>query len=409
MAGLAQKGGSVWSHLRFGASPEAIKTIRIAAGGADLILGCDMIVAGNSKTLAAARSGTRVLVNTREAMPGEFTRNADMRFPRDGLRKNMTDTVGEDNAEFVDAGRIATALMGDSIAANMFMLGFAYQRGLIPIGSEFIEAAIALNGVAQKMNSDAFLWGRRTAVDPQGVEKFMASQRAIPNAGVSPAPMESLDESIAWRMRFLVDYQNPGYAQRYRALVDRVRAVEAQQGAHGTPMTEAVAKYYFKLLAIKDEYEVARLHVHSGFLGSVAQQFEGDYKLVFNLAPPIFSQRDPSTGEPKKREFGPWVVPVLRGLAALRFVRGTVFDVFGYTTERRAEKMAIKQYEANIEAALLMLETSGPQPQNDLLVELASLPELVRGYGHVRARGMAQSKAREAELLAALPRGSNPV
>ncbi|MEO7851609.1 MAG: DUF6537 domain-containing protein, partial [Rubrivivax sp.] len=336
------------------------------------------------------------------AMPGEFTRNADMRFPRDGLRKNIVDAVGEGSAEFVDAGRIATALMGDSIAANMFMLGLAFQRGLIPISAESIEAAIVLNGVAQQMNKDAFLWGRRTAVDPQAVERLLASQRSNAATGVSPKPMKTLEESIAWRVQFLVAYQNPAYAQRYRALVDRVRVAEQRQDPDRTALTEAVGKYYFKLLAIKDEYEVARLHVQSGFLDGIAQQFEGDYKLSFNLAPPLLSKRDPSTGEPKKSEFGPWVLPILRVLAKLRFVRGSVFDVFGYTKERRIEQALIGQYETRIEHALSMLETSEGERHKDLLVELASLPELIRGYGHVRARGIELSRTREAELLNAM-------
>lgn len=405
MAGLAQKGGSVWSHLRFGASPEAIKTIRIAAGGADLVLGCDMIVAGNSKTLAATRRGsTRMLVNTQETMPGEFTRNADMQYPSGGLRKNVIDAVGEDCAEFVDAGRIATALMGDSIAANMFMLGFAYQRGLIPISAESIDAAIVLNGASQQMNKDAFLWGRRTAVDPKAVQRILASKRSASNAGVSPAPAKTLEEAIDLRKKFLKDYQNDAYVQRYMALLERVQTVEQRAFPGRTALTEATAKYYFKLLTIKDEYEVARLHVEGGFLDSVAQLFEGGYKLVFNLAPPLLSKRDPSTGEPKKSEFGPWIVPVFRILAKLRFLRGTALDVFGYTTERRVERALITRYETNIEKALSILEVTKDQTHHDTAVELASLPEQIRGYGHVRVRNIEPTRKREGDLLAALQR-----
>ena len=405
MAGLAQKGGSVWSHLRFGPSPEAIKTIRIAAGGADLVLGCDMIVAGNSKTLAATRHGsTRMLVNVQEKMPGEFARAADMQFPSGGLRGNVVDAVGEDCAEFVDAGRIATALVGDSIAANMFMLGFAYQRGLIPISATAIEAAIVLNGTAQQMNQDAFVWGRRTAVDPKAVERLLASKRSATGAGVSPAPVKTLDETIALRSQFLTDYQDAAYAQRYLDLVARVRVVEQQAFAGRSALAEAVAKYYFKLLAIKDEYEVARLHVHSGFLASVAQQFEGDYKLVFNLAPPGLSARDPATGELKKREFGPWIVPVFRVLAKLRGLRGTAWDVFGYSAERRGERALITRYEENISTALAVLERTRDSTHHDAAVSLACLPEQIRGYGHVRAKTLEPTRERENELLEALQR-----
>ncbi|VWB89282.1 indolepyruvate ferredoxin oxidoreductase family protein [Burkholderia lata] len=400
MAGLAQKGGSVWSHLRFGPTPDSIKTIRIAAGGADLVLGCDMIVAGNSKTLALARHGsTHILVNTQELMPGSFARDADMRFPTSSLHGNIIDAVGNKHAEFVDAGRVATALMGDSIAANMFMLGYAYQRGLIPLSADSIEAAIVLNGTAKQMNMDAFLWGRRTAWDPAAVESLLASKRGDQGDGVSPAPIDNLEEAIETRKRFLVEYQNDAYAERYAELVQRVNAVEQRAFPERRELTSAVAKYYFKLLAIKDEYEVARLHVQSRFLDHVAQRFEGDYKLVFNLAPPLLSKRDPSTGEPKKSEFGPWIIPVFRVLAKLRFVRGTKLDIFGYTAERRLERSLIKDYVDNIDKALNAIQVDQGQSRYDAALALATLPEQIRGYGHVRERSLEPVRKRERELL----------
>lgn len=403
MAGLAQKGGSVWSHLRFGKSPEAIKTIRIAAGGADLVLGCDMIVAGNSKTLAMARSGkTRMLVNTEETMPGHFARDAEMQYPSRGLSKNIVDAVGAEHAEFVDAGHIAVALLGDSIAANMFMLGFAYQRGLIPVSAEAIDKAIELNGAAQQMNRDAFLWGRRTAVDPKAVANLLASRKSRGASGISPAPVDDLAQAIALRRKYLTGYQNDAYAQRYMALVDKVRSAESSSFPGRTELTRAVAKYYFKLLAIKDEYEVARLHVQSDFLKSIDQQFEGDYKLVFNLAPPLLARRDAATGEPRKMEFGAWIVPVFKVLARLRGLRGTAFDPFGYTQERRAERALIGQFEMNVGKALDALQVSRDASHHDAAVALASLPEQIRGYGHVRERGIEAARRREAELLAAL-------
>ncbi|MBP6018925.1 MAG: indolepyruvate ferredoxin oxidoreductase family protein [Burkholderiaceae bacterium] len=404
MAGLAQKGGSVWSHLRFGKSPEAIKTIRIAPGGADLVLGCDMIVAGNSKTLALTHKGkTRMLVNTQETMPGDFARNADMQYPSGGLRKNITDAVGEDNAEFVQAGRIAVALLGDTIAANMFMMGFAYQRGLIPISAQAIDKAIELNGTAQQMNKDAFLWGRRAAVDAKAVEKLLLARKTSENAGVSPKPMKSQEQSIAWRGSFLVDYQNKAYAQRYLDFVERVRHAEQAAFPGQSELTEAVAKYYFKLLAIKDEYEVARLYVDSGFLDSVKQSFEGDYKLVFNLAPPLLAKPDPVTGEPTKKEFGAWIVPAFRLLAKMKALRSTVFDVFGYTEERRTERDLITDYEQNI-AKILDKLNSTRLPDYETIVALASLPEDIRGYGHVRARSIQETRKKQDELLLALER-----
>jgi len=398
MAGLAQKGGSVWSHLRFGPDPQSIKTIRIAAGGADLVLGCDLIVAGNTKTLAATRHGsTYVLANTQETMPGAFTRNADMQYPTQALRRNIVEAVGQDHAEFVDCGRIATALLGDSIAANMFMLGFAYQRGLIPISATSIESAIELNGAAKKMNTDAFRWGRQAAVNPQAVEQLLGSKAAGQGVRISPEPVKTLDEVIAVRQQFLTEYQNSAYAQRYSALVEQMRNAEQRLGTGRSELTQGVAKYYFKLLAIKDEYEVARLHVESGFLDRVSQQFEGDYKLVFNLAPPLFAKCDPHTGLPKKSEFGPWIVPVFRLLAKLRGLRGTALDVFGYSVERRQERALIQRYEAVIAEVLPLLEDGGAH--YDTLLELVSLPEQIRGYGHVRAKAMALARQRESVLL----------
>lgn len=400
MAGLAQKGGSVWSHLRFGAAPEAIRAIRIAAGGADLVLGCDMIVAASAKTLSAVRrDGSKMLINTRESMPGEFTRDADLRFPAAELRQAAVQAAGRDSVEFIDAGRIAVALMGDSIYANMFMLGFAYQRGLVPVSAQSIDAAIVLNGSAREMNRAAFLWGRRAASDPAAMERIPASARVQADTPVAPGPARSPEEAVAIRMKFLEEYQNRAYAQRYAALVERARGVERSAFPGRTSLVQAIARYYFKLLAIKDEYEVARLHVHSGFLEKISQQFEGDYKLVFNLAPPLLSRPDPASGEPGKREFGSWIVPVFRVLAALRVLRGTAFDVFGYTKERRLERKLLGRYEANMQAAMSVLETGKDARCYQAAVELARLPEEIRGYGHVRARSIEAVRERESALL----------
>ncbi|MNC04690.1 indolepyruvate ferredoxin oxidoreductase [compost metagenome] len=405
MAGLAQKGGSVWSHLRFGPTPESIKTIRIAPGGADLVLGCDMIVAGNSKTLALTRaSGTHMLVNTQELMPGAFTRNADMQYPTSSLHDNITTAVGKENAEFVDAGRMATQLLGDSIATNMFMLGYAYQRGLIPIAAHSIDAAIELNGTAKQMNKDAFLWGRRTAVDGKAVENILASKGVARTVGISPSPVSDLEEAVKTRSQYLTSYQDADYAKRYESLVSLVRDVEQGLFPGKTALTSAVAKYYFKVLAIKDEYEVARLHTEAGFLEKMQQQFEGDYKLVFNMAPPIFSKRDPLTGELRKSEYGQWIVPLMRGLAKLRFLRGTPLDVFGYTQERRIERELITRYEQNVEKCLTALQEFKGSAQYEAAIALASLPENIRGYGHVREKSMAAAKLKEQELFSALQR-----
>lgn len=399
MAGLAQKGGSVWSHLRFGATPADIKTIRIAAGGADLILGCDMIVAGNAKTLVAARpNATRMIVNLNESMPGEFTRHADLTFPSAQLRLNIEQTIGADNAQFIDATRMATELMGDSIATNMFIVGLAYQQGLIPISSRAIEAAIEMNGTAVDMNLQAFRWGRRVAIDPKAADTAIQQQKGRARSMISPAPVADLDQAIEMRRQFLVQYQNNKLADRYTKLVQTTRALETRKFPGQTALTEAVARYYFKLLAIKDEYEVARLHTESAFLESVAQRFEGPYKLKFHLAPPVLSKLDPTTGVAQKREFGPWIIPAFKLLAKLKWLRGTIFDVFGKSAERRMERALITQYEEHLGLILSTLGGSCMAQQYDAAVELARLPEHIRGYGHVKERHVAIARTKAQQL-----------
>ncbi|PWT76837.1 MAG: indolepyruvate ferredoxin oxidoreductase family protein, partial [Proteobacteria bacterium] len=305
MAGLAQKGGAVWSHLQIAARPDDIKTVRLGAGGAKLVLGCDLVVSASQKTMDTTRSGsTRMVVNTHQQMTGDFTRNVNFQFPAQSLKRTITRGVGDAQAEFVDATRIATALIGDSIATNMFMLGYAFQKGRIPVSSEAIARAIELNGAAVKMNQSAFLWGRRSAIDAKAVERLIVPKNPV--AGTL-ALSQSLDELIQRRVDFLVEYQNAAYAQQYRALIERVREAEAARarGRHG--LADAVARYAFKLMAYKDEYEVARLYAQSGFEQRVKTQFEGNYKLRFHLAPPLLARRD-GNGELRKSEYGGWVL-----------------------------------------------------------------------------------------------------
>jgi indolepyruvate ferredoxin oxidoreductase len=394
MAGLAQKGGSVWSHLQIAARPDDIKTVRLGSGGASLVLGCDLVVSASQKTMDTAHPGTRAVVNTHQQMTGDFTRNPNVQFPTQSLQRTIVKGVGEGNAEFVDATRIATALIGDSIATNMFMLGFAFQRGLVPLSSEAINKAIELNGAAVKMNQAAFLWGRRAAVDPAGVERLIA-----PRADAAPAkPARTLDEVIDRRVEFLTGYQDAAYAGRYRELVERVRQAEAAQVRGSSALAEAVARYYFKLLAYKDEYEVARLYADPAFMEKVRAQFDGDYKLHFHLAPPLFARRDPVTGELRKSEYGGWVFTAFKLLARLKGLRGTPFDLFGRTAERRMERQLIADYEAAVGEMLARLSAQN----HGLAVQIASIPEDIRGYGHVKEASVAKARAKQAELLAGL-------
>jgi indolepyruvate ferredoxin oxidoreductase len=395
MAGLAQKGGAVWAHLQVAAQPQDIKTVRLGSGGAKVVLGCDLVVSASQKTMDTTRHGvTRMVVNTHQQMTGDFTRNANFAFPAQSLRRTIGKGVGEGNAEFVDATRVATALMGDSIASNMFMLGFAHQRGLIPVSAEAIDKAIELNGAAVKMNQAAFLWGRRMAVDPGAVERMIAPKEP---AQAPARPSESLDEMIQRRVEFLTAYQNTAYARRYQALVERVRKEEQVRARGLTGLTEAVARYFFKLLAYKDEYEVARLYADPAFTQKLRAQFEGDYKLHFHLAPPLLARRN-EKGELIKREYGRWMLTVFKLLAKLRFLRGSALDVFGHTEERRTERALIGEYEQTVDELLAKLA-----PDNHALaVQIASIPEEIRGFGHVKARHLAAAKAKEARLLETL-------
>jgi indolepyruvate ferredoxin oxidoreductase len=394
MAGLAQKGGAVWSHLQIAAHPDDIKTVRLGSGGARLVLGCDLVVSASQKTMDTTQPGvTRMVVNTHQQMTGDFTRNVDFKFPGQSLSRTISNGVGEAQAEFVDGSRMATALMGDSIATNMFMLGFAYQRGLVPVSSDALVKAIELNGAAIKMNQAAFLWGRRAAVDPGAVERLIAPKTAPdPSKRLS----QSLDEIIQRRVEFLTGYQNAAYAERYRALVERVRQAEAQKAKGSNGLAEAVARYAFKLMAYKDEYEVARLYTQTGFAQRIEAQFEGDYKLHFHLAPPLFSKRDPVTGELRKREYGPWIFSAFKLLARLRSLRGSAFDIFGYTQERRTERQLIGDYERLIDEIVERLS-----PDNHALaVQLAAIPEEIRGFGHVKLRNLSAAHLKQEKLLA---------
>ena len=392
MAGLAQKGGAVWSHLQIAARPEDIRTVRLGSGSARLVLGCDLVVSASQKTMDTTRKGTHVVANLNQQMTGEFTRNPNFAFPADALRKTIADGVGADNVDFVDATRVATALLGDSIATNMFMLGFAYQRGLVPLSARAIERAIELNGAAVKMNQGAFLWGRRMAVDPVAVERMIEPVAARP----APTPKaESLDDMIRRRVEFLTAYQDARYAERYAALVARVRQEEQARTPGRGALAEAVARYLFKLMAYKDEYEVARLHSDPAFREKIAAQFEGDYSLHFHLAPPLLARRN-EKGELVKREYGSWMAGAMAVLAKLRFLRGTAFDVFGYSEERRGERELVREYTSTVEELLTRLDASN----HDLAVQIASVPEEVRGYGHVKVRNLEAAKLRLGKLLA---------
>jgi indolepyruvate ferredoxin oxidoreductase len=394
MTGLAQKNGAVVSHVRVAGSPEQLHATRIAAGEAKLVLACDIVTGVGQEALAKMQRGvTKALVNTSQVMPADFTRDADLAFPLEVMQQEIVDAVGPGEVEFLDATTLATGLMGDSIATNLFMVGFAYQRGLLPVSEAAILRAIELNEASVESNQQSFRWGRLAAVDPARVAEAAIPRAALPDSQRLSA---SLDETVARRVAFLGDYQDAAYARRYASLVERVRVAEAAVAPGSTELAEAVARYYFKLLAIKDEYEVARLYAETDFRERVARQFEGDYKLVFHLAPPLVAKPDPVSGVPRNMSYGPWMMQAFAHLAKLRRLRGTVFDVFGRTAERRMERQLITEYEKLVDELLSRLA-----PHNlALAVQLARIPEGIRGFGHVKDRHLEIAKAAEVELLA---------
>ena len=388
MTGISQKNGAVTSHVRLAPNPQDIHAQRIATGEADLILGCDLLTAGSPDVIAKSRpEKTYAIINTHEQPPGQFARNPDWAFPTDSVEQLLTNAVGG-QIEYVNATKIATGLLGDAIGANLFMLGLAYQRGKIPLSIESIVRAIELNGVAVKMNLAAFSWGRQAALNLQEVER-----KASPAQPIAIHRPSNLEDILRVRTEFLTRYQNAAYAQRYLAFVKRVRNAENAAGL-GDQLTKEVAKYLFKLMSYKDEYEVARLFTAPEFQKSLNETFEGDFEIEFNLAPPLLAKRD-HEGKPIKRRFPGITMQAFRVLAKLRFLRGGVFDVFGKTEERRTERALITEYEHTIE----MLLTDLSAETHSIAVSIAKLPEQIRGYGHVKEASIAIARARQQELL----------
>jgi indolepyruvate ferredoxin oxidoreductase len=390
MSGLAQKYGAVMSHVQIGPGPQDLHATRLDTGGAHLVLGCDLVVTASTEAIAKmAPARTRAVVNASVTPTAEFVRNPNWQLPGSDLQRDIRETA--QTSDFVGATELATALMGDAIATNMFMLGYAYQKGWVPLAGESLERAIELNGVAVEFNRKSFLWGRRAAADQEKVKRIATPADVIP---IDQHFSRNLDELIERRAKFLADYQNAAYADKYRSLVDRVRRIE-QEKAGSSKLAEAVARYYHKLLAYKDEYEVARLHANGEFERKIAGMFEGGYKTYYYLAPPLFAKADPLTGEPSKMRFGPWILPLFKVLKNFKFLRGTALDPFGRTEERRMERGLIRDYEQTVEQLL-----AGLSAQNHAgAVQIASLPEEIRGFGHIKKRNVEAVRKKQQELL----------
>jgi indolepyruvate ferredoxin oxidoreductase len=386
--GLAQKGGGVYSHLRIGEQRAELFASRIGAGQADLVLAADMVVAHGKNGLPMMSPDRTAVIADAQIMPtAEFVANNAVNYNTATMRGRL-----KENARSVDecsAQAIATALLGDAIFANMVLTGFAWQKGLIPLDRGAIMRAIELNGASVGANKRAFNIGREAAVDPAGIM-----------AGVAPPPKlsQTVDELIEIRVRELTAYQNAAYADRYRAFVDKARAAERGVAPKSEVLTEAVARNLYKLMAIKDEYEVARLYTDGTFAKRLKEKFEGDVKLAIHLAPPIFGHGNPDNGLPEKRTFGPWILKAMKILAKGKRLRGTPLDFFGRTAERKTERASIADYEARMEKLFAVLT-----PANlALAAAYAGVPDMIRGFGHVKAANMKKAEARYAELEAAL-------
>jgi indolepyruvate ferredoxin oxidoreductase len=385
LTGMAQMGGATWSHIQIAPEFAALHATKVDTGLADVVLACDAIVGANDATLGTIAAGrTFVVLNTHATPTASFLLEPDWQ-PRTGTSAaRITRLVRPGLLGALDAEEVATRLLGQSIFSNLLMLGYAWQKGRIPLSHQALMRAIELNAVQIEDNKTAFEWGRRCAHDPAQVQALLGQQD-------NEAP-PSLDEIVAKRVEFLTRYQDADYAADYAAYVAKVQSCERRFGSES--LTEAVARNLFKLMAYKDEYEVARLHTDPQFTASIGAMFEGDYKLVHHLAPPLLARKG-ADGKPVKRAYGPWVRTGLRVLARLKRLRGTAFDPFGYTAERRAERALIGEYRASIDMVVPALSSHNLARA----AEIARLPEGIRGFGHVKERNLEAVKTRWARLM----------
>jgi indolepyruvate ferredoxin oxidoreductase len=399
--GLAQKGGAVLSHVRVAAPGAEVHQGRVEPGEAEAVLACDAVVAAGADALATVRKGhTRIVANAEVAPTADSVRDPRFRLEPASLLGRLRRAAGADRVDAVDAHGLALAAVGDAIGANLLLLGYAWQRGLVPVGLDALHRAIELNGVAVEANKTAFAWGRLAAAEPARLDELL---------GRAPEAPRTLEDLIAHRRGLLTAYQDEAYARRYEELVRRVEAAERRllPGQGGSlPLTEAVARNLFKLMAYKDEYEVARLYTDGAFAERLRETFEGDVKLRFHMAPPLLARRCKGSDEPAKVELGgAWMLPAMRVLARLKGLRGTRLDPFGWTAERRTERRLRDGYAAMVEGLLPRL-----RPENHAAaVELAGLPDLVRGFGHVKEGNARAYEERRDALLRRLDSPETPL
>jgi indolepyruvate ferredoxin oxidoreductase len=396
MTGLSQKNGAVYSYLWLFDDPRATAPAKVGLAEADMILGCDLIAAAGADTMRGVKPGeTRAVLNSAVVPTANFQTDPNLNIDGQMLELAIGAKVGESRMHVIDASDLALKLLGNTIGANTFLIGYALQQGTLPLTVAAIEQAITLNGVAVDFNMRAFRLGRLAAVDMDALQALLPKE-----ASAEPAPSQSLDELIDRRADDLQAYQNATYAARYRDLVSKVREAEKKLGAGSEDLAAAVARYAYKLMAYKDEYEVARLFADAAFEQRLAGAFEGDYKLRFHLSPPLIARRDPVTGQQKKMEFGGWMLPAFKFLAGMKGLRGTMWDIFGRTKERKAERRLRDTYFTDLEKIAAGLTTAN----HATAVAIAEIPEQIRGYGHVKEKAIAEAEQVRAKLLAAFDR-----
>jgi len=387
MTGLAQKGGAVKSFLRIFNDPKEISTIRLSYGDTNLLLGFDLLVSNDDEVLKTLnKQKTKSIINSDEIMTGEFTRDKNFFLPFDKMKENLINIIGKNNISFMPSNTIANKILGDSILSNMFIVGNAYQSGLIPIRADSIEQAIKLNFVSVEENINAFRLGRHSKNMEKELLNLIYKKEKIKT---------NFNEKFIDRYNFLIKYQNKRYADKYKALVDYVKKYEEKLNLGKNSFSNTVAMNYFKLMSYKDEYEVARLYSKKEFINKITDTFEGNFKINFHLAPPVFYKKDKVTGNPLKMNFGFWIMILFKFISIFKFLRGTYFDIFGYLDERKIERLLIKNYEQRILEICPKLTIDN----YTLAVEIASIPDQIRGFGHIKKKNIEIAKSCEVKLM----------
>ena len=387
MTGLAQKGGAVKSYLRIFNNPDEISAIRLSYNDTNLLLGCDLVVSNDDDILLTLnKSNTKAIINSDEVITGDFTRNPDFKIPSQEIINNLINLLGENNIHLISANKIARSILGDTIASNMFLVGNAYQEGFIPISADSIEKAIELNGVSIELNLNAFRLGR----------SFKINKEKFSNLNKTNVNIDNYNDKIKYYFHYLVKYQNTKYAKKFLNLVEIAQKIENKINMGKLEFSQSVAYNYFRLMSYKDEYEVSRLFCENKFYDKIYNNFDGNYKIYYHLAPPFFSKKDPITKNPIKSEYGPWLINIFKLLKKFKFLRNTPFDPFGYLEERKIEKKLIKDYYNLINSIIPKMNINNYK----IAVELASNYQQIKGFGHIKKKNIEIVNNCENKLMA---------